>query len=85
MTPWSTGRQDGNDARHIRTGQANKTGFKKENGYDYICADVDDFKMVSRDVEMWLKYISGTFLVKEHGPRKYYLGNGYAFHETQKL
>ena len=32
---------------------------------------------------MWLKYISGAFLVKEHGPRKYYLGNDYAFHEAQ--
>ena len=58
---------------------------EEKDGYDYICTHVDDFKIVAKDAERWLKYISGAFLVKEHGPRKYYLGNDYAFHEAQGL
>ena len=34
---------------------------------------------------MWLKYISSALLVKEHGPRKYYLSNDYVYYETQEL
>ena len=54
-------------------------------GYDYICTHVDDFKIFAKDAEMWLNYIPVAFLVKEYGPRKYYLGNDYTFHEAQGL
>ena len=50
-------------------------------GYDYICTHVDDFKIVAKDADKWLQKISHTFLVKSHGPRSYYLGNDYKYHE----
>ena len=50
-------------------------------GYDYVCTHVDDFKIVAHDADKWLHTISHTFLVKSHGPRSYYLGNDYTYHE----
>ena len=42
---------------------------------------MDDFKIVECKPEMWLNYIQGAFLVKESGPRKYYLSNDYTYQE----
>ncbi len=50
-------------------------------GYDYICTHVDDFKIVGKDPSKWMRRIEQTFLVKESGPRDYYLGNNYKYHD----
>ena len=34
---------------------------------------------------MWVDHIAGMFLVKEHGPRAYYLGNDYAYHDGEDM
>ena len=52
-----------------------------KDGYDYICTHVDDFKIVAKDPSIWMKRIESTFLVKESGPRDYYLGNNYKYHD----
>ena len=52
-----------------------------KDGYDYICTHIDGFKIVAKDADSWLHKISHTFLVKSHGPRSYYLGNDYTYHE----
>ena len=49
----------------------------KKDGHDYICTNVDDFKVVTKDADNWLNKISHNFLVKSHGARSYYLGNDY--------
>jgi len=36
--------------------------------FDYICTDVDDFKVVAKDPMMWIDRIAGALLIKEHGP-----------------
>lgn len=54
-------------------------------GYDYICTHVDDFKVVARDPGLWVDRIAGAFLVKEHGPRSYYLGNDYTYHDGEDM
>ena len=54
-------------------------------GYDYICTHVDDFKIVGKDPSIWMKRIEQTFLVKESGPRDYYLGNNYKYHDGQDM
>ena len=51
-------------------------------GYDWICTHVDDFKIVARDAQTWMDKLKGTFLIKSHGPRNYYLGNDYKFYDT---
>ena len=56
-----------------------------EDGFDYICTHVDDFKVVAKDAGMWIDRIAGAFLVKSHGPRSYYLGNDYHFHDGANL
>ena len=56
-----------------------------EDGYDYCCTHVDDFKIVARDPNQWIKKISNAFLVKSHGPRSYYLGANYVYHESQDI
>ena len=56
-----------------------------ETGYDYICTHVDDFKVVAKEPEMWIDRIAGAFLIKEHGPRKYYLGNDYTYHAEHDI
>lgn len=54
-------------------------------GYDYICTHVDDFKVVAKNPTMWIDRIASIFLVKEHGPRNYYLGNDYTYHDGQDI
>ena len=54
---------------------------QSKDGYDYVCTHVDDFKIVAHDADKWLHTISHTFLVKSQGPRSYYLGNDYTYHE----
>ena len=56
-----------------------------ESGYDYICTHVDDFKVVAKEPMIWIDRIASAFLIKEHGPRKYYLGNDYTYHDEQKI
>ena len=34
---------------------------------------------------MWVDRIAGMFLVKEHGPRAYYHGNDYTYHDTENM
>ena len=53
-----------------------------DSGYDYICTHVDDFKVVAKHPEIWIERIAGAFLIKEHGPRNYYLGNDYTLHDN---
>lgn len=54
-------------------------------GYDYICTHVDDFKIVAKDPDKWLTKIKERFLVKTSGPPDYYLGNDYRYEETEKM
>jgi hypothetical protein len=56
---------------------------EEEDGYDYICTHVDDFKIVARDAERWKTHISGAFLLKTIGPPTYHLGNDYNDSETE--
>jgi hypothetical protein len=37
-------------------------------GYDYICTHVDDFKIVAKEPERWRDQISSSFLLKSIGP-----------------
>ena len=46
-------------------------------GYDYICTHVDDFKIVATDAFHWLEKIKVQFLVKESGEPDCYLGFNY--------
>ena len=50
---------------------------ESEDGYDYICTHVDEFKLVARDPERWINMIKGTFVLKNANEPDYYLGNGY--------
>jgi hypothetical protein len=50
-----------------------------DDGYDYICTHVDDFKIVAREPQRWQEQISAAFLLKSIGPPAYYLGNDYNF------
>ena len=58
---------------------------EENNGFDYICTHVDDFKVVAKNPMRWIDLIAGAFLIKEHGPRQYYLGNDYTYHEGQDI
>ena len=54
-------------------------------GYDYICTHVDDFKIVAKDPQSWIERLTAVFLIKSHGPRDYYLGCNYKYHDTEKM
>ena len=56
-----------------------------KDGFDYICTHVDDFKVVAKDPQMWVDRIATVFLFKEYGPRNYYLGNDYTYHDGQDI
>ncbi len=56
---------------------------EEEDGYDYICTHVDDFKIVARNLDHWKSHISGAFLLKSIGPPIYYLGNDYDYSEAE--
>ena len=56
-----------------------------KDAYDYICTHVDDFKIVAHDANMWMDRIASAFLVKSHGPRDYYLGCDYKFHDGEDM
>ncbi len=50
-------------------------------GYENGCTHVDDFKVVSKNPpRRSIDDIAKVFLIKEHGPRAYYLGNNYKYH-----
>jgi len=55
-----------------------------QDGYDYICTHVDDFKIVARNAYHWLNLIQKKFMVKEFGEPSYYLGNDYRQHADSK-
>ena len=48
-----------------------------KSGYHHIRTHVYDFKMITKNPQQWLDCIFSTFLIKEHGPHKYYLGNAH--------
>ena len=48
-------------------------------GYDYICTHVDDFKIIARQPSKWLDAIKEKFLVKAAGDPDYYLGNHFHY------
>ena len=54
-------------------------------GYDYICTHMDNFKVTAKDSSIWIEQISSIFIVKWYGPRICYLGNDYAYHDTQYM
>ena len=54
-------------------------------GYNYICTHADGFNFVAKDLGMWIDCISSTFFIKEPGPRSYYLGNDYTYHEEHDM
>ena len=54
-------------------------------GYDSICAHVDEFKVVAKNPTMRIGRIASIFLVKEHRPRNYYLGNEYTYNGGQDI
>lgn len=56
-----------------------------QDGYDYICTHVDDFKIVARDPKRWMGLIEGAFLIKTQGPPDYYLGNDYVYNAPGKF
>ena len=56
-----------------------------EDGYDYICTHVDDFKIVAKDPDYWLLKTKERFLVKSAGKPNYYLGNDYFFEDNKGL
>lgn len=58
---------------------------ESNDGYDYICTHVDDFKIVARDPEHWMNKIKERFLVKSGGPPDYYLGNDFRWEDSEKL
>lgn len=59
--------------------------LREENdGYDYICTHVDDFKVVARDCERWIEAIKEVFTVKTAERPQYYLGNDYTWDEKLK-
>ena len=41
--------------------------------------------VVAKDPTVWIDRIAYVFLIKEQGPRKYYLGNDYTFHYGQDM
>lgn len=47
---------------------------KSCDSYDYICTQVNDFKVAARDPKFWVERIADDFLVKEHGPQNYHSG-----------
>ena len=56
-----------------------------KDGYDYVCTHVDDFKVVAHDAGMWIDKNASAFLVKAHGPRDYYLGCDYKYHDGENM
>ena len=46
---------------------------------------MDNFKVVAKDLEIYIERIASVFLIKEHGPRNYYLGNDYTYHEEYDM
>ena len=53
-------------------------------GYDYICTHVDDFKIVAKCAKRWVDHIEENFVLKSVGPPSYYLGNDYNFDPINK-
>ena len=51
-----------------------------DNGYNYICTHVDDFKIIADHPEEYLRLIFNVLFVKSHGHQDYYLGNNYTYH-----
>ena len=58
---------------------------KNATGYNYICTRINDFKEVVTNASVQINKIASAFIVKEHGPRNYYLGNDYTYHDGQDM
>ena len=56
-----------------------------KDGYDFICTHVDNFKVVVKDPDILTERVASVFLIKEHGPRKYHLGNDCKYHDDQDM
>ena len=48
-----------------------------EEGYDYICTHVDDFKIIAKDCKQYMEALKKVYIIKNEGPPDYYLGNNY--------
>jgi len=57
---------------------------EEQDGYDYLCTHVDDFKVVAKDPQRWVNAIAGAFQLKCAGTPDYYLGMNYFFDEKNK-
>ena len=53
--------------------------------FDVICTNVDDFKVVAEDLDIWIEYADSIFLMREHDPQQYYLDNDYRDHGDQDM
>ena len=56
-----------------------------QDGYDYICTHVDNFKMVAKDPDYWLLIVKEHFLVKSARQPNYYLGIDFCFEDNKGL
>jgi hypothetical protein len=56
-----------------------------DEGYDYVCTHVDDFKIVAKAPNRWMHKIRSSFLVKSASAPDYYLGNEFRWDDRQKL
>jgi len=54
-------------------------------GYDYICTHVDDFKIVARDAFRWVAKIKEVFELKTVEPPRYYLGLDYTWDDACQM
>ena len=54
--------------------------LREENdGYDFMCTHVDDFKVVAKDPDKWTKSIGLKFQLKIVEKPRYYLGTDYTY------
>ena len=53
-------------------------------GYDYLCTHVDDFKIVAKEPQRWVDAIARAFQLKCAGAPDYYLGMNYHFDEASQ-
>ena len=57
---------------------------EEQDGYDYLCTHVDDFKVVAKDPQRWVDAIAKSFQLKCAGAPDYYLGMDYSYDEEYK-
>jgi len=57
---------------------------EENDGYDYLCTHVDDFKIVARNPQRWIDAIASKFNLKNAGDPDYYLGNNYQWSTSER-